>query len=197
MKAVAVAVLTVSLAAPAWAQDACSPAAIEQGLDRILKMQALGVIYFEGGASDGSIVKQPPELTFCRPEIEPILRCEEKAAPVLIQHLDDVRLTAAKFWGSGHRKHPIRVPLGVVCLDMLLSISTTQSPTYDPATENDDTLGAGVVPKFYFRPDAYTVKNGVYAPKPVVLKAKANWQRALEAGQLKFEFSKWHRGEFD
>ncbi len=116
---------------------------------------------------------------------------------MLIDHLDDIRLTTATFWGEGHRNIPLRVPLGVVCLDMLLSISTTRSVTYDSATENDDMLGSGVVPKFYFRPDAYTVRNAAYTAKPVVLRVKANWQRALAAGQLTFEFSKWHRGEFD
>ena len=191
----AVAAVAVCLAAGAAAQEPCSRQAVEQALQRVLELKDLGAIYFEDAACDGSIVKQPPDLRYCRPQVAPILQCAEKAAAVLIEHLDDVRPTTATFAGGAHRVHPMVVPLGVVCLDMLLSISTTASVTYDAASGNNDVLGAGVAPRYYFRPDSYTTSNGRLSPLPIVLEVKANWQRALRAGQLKFEFSKWHRGE--
>jgi hypothetical protein len=189
------AVYALVVALPALSQPGgCARADLKSALDRVLQLKSLGIIYFEDAASDGSVVMMPPTYRAARPEILPLLVCEARAAEVLVDHLDDTRLTSAIFKGGAHRSHPIRVPLGVFCLDILISLTPFGSPVRDPETENDDGLGAGVRAEYYFRPDDFDIKAGRYTPKPHVLEVKKAWQAALHTGVARFEYSDWHKG---
>jgi hypothetical protein len=189
------AVCALVVALPGLSQPAgCANAELETALDRVLQLKSLGNVYFEDAAADGSVVMIPPTYRAARPEIIPLLACEARAAEVLVEHLDDTRLTSARFKGGAHWSHPIRVPLGVLCLDVLISLSPFGSPVRDPKTENDDGLGAGVRAEYYFRPDDFDIKVGRYAPKAHVLAVKEAWQKALREGILRFEYSARHKG---
>jgi hypothetical protein len=172
----------------------CGDSQLAEALDRMLRIPGLGEIYVEDGAADGSIVMRPPKYRAARREIVPLLRCETRAAAVLIDHLDDVRLTTARFKGGVYWSKPVSVPLGFVCLDILISLSPFGSPIRDPGTENNDGLGSGVRAEYYFRPDDYQIRGTEYRPKPKVLEVKKNWEKALREGLVQFKYSKWHKG---
>jgi hypothetical protein len=189
------AVCALVFAAPSLCQPAgCERADLESALDRVLRLKNLGNIYSEDAAADGSVVMVPPAYRVARPEIIPLLACEARAATVLVEHLDDIRLTSATFKGGTHWSHPARVPLGVLCLDILIFLSPFGSPIRDPETEDNDGLGAGVRAEYYFRPDDFVIKAGRYAPKPQVFAVKKAWQKALRDGLARFEYSDWHKG---
>jgi hypothetical protein len=188
-------VCALVVAPPALAlPTGCTTAELGAALDRVLQLKNLGPIYFEDAASDGSVVMMPPAYLVARPEIVPLLACEARAAAVLIEHLDDARLTSATFKGGAHWAHPVHVPLGVLCLDILISLSPFGSPVRDPKTENNDGLGAGVRAEYYFRPDEYDIESGRYHPKPHVFAVKKAWQKALREGLARFEYFDWHKG---
>jgi len=190
------AVIAGLLAPSVSAKDACSPRSIRNSLETVRKLGDLGVVYIEDAAGDGSVVKIPPEYHSIRPEVAAVLQCGSRAAAILIEHLDDTRPTSAEFSGGSHRASPIRVPFGVVSLDLLMSISTFDSPVRDSETEDNDGLGCGFKAEYYFRPDEFETPQGASKASSWVLKVKFRWRRALARSQLKFEYSKWHRGEF-
>ena len=171
----------------------CGRDQIEKALDALVALKGLGEIYIEDGAADGTIAVPEGETSRDRmAAVDPILMCSGKAAPVLIAHVDDTRLTSALFKGGAHRRQPIRVPVGFVCLDLLLNgLSPFDSAVRDPATENDDGLGMGFLPQFYFRPDSYKIGPGGYRPLPVVYNVKKQWEEALAQGKLQFRHEYW------
>ena len=68
-----------------------------------------------------------------------VVRLGAKSTPLLIDCLSDGRTTAARFAGNTVSK-PMQVPVGYVCLDIL--IGTTKSrPVHEPDCA-DDGLGA-------------------------------------------------------
>ena len=186
----------LAVALPAVSQPTgCTTAELGAALDRVLQLKNLGTIYVEDAASDGSVVMLPPSFRVARPEIVPLLACEARAAAVLVEHLDDARLTSATFKGGAYWSHPARVPLGVLCLDILIALSPFGSPVRDPKTEDSDRLGAGIRAEYYFRPDDFNVEAGRYIPKPHVLAVKKAWQTALREGLVRFEYSDWLKGK--
>ena len=188
-------VCALVVARPALCQPAgCTVPELESTLTALVELEDLGGIYFEDAAADGSVVMLPPDYLVARPEIVPFLRCEARAAEVLIAHIDDTRVTSARFKGGAHWPQPMRVPLGVLCLDILISLSPFDSPVRDPETEDNDGLGAGVLAEFYFRPDAFDIRNAAYTPDTHVLAVKEAWEKALHDGRLRFEYSDWHKG---
>jgi hypothetical protein len=174
--------------------EGCSRLELEKALEKLRHLSGLGEIYVEDAAADGSVVMIPPDYRYARPEVVLFLKCENQAAEVLIDHLDDTRLTSARFKGGTHWGRPIPVPLGFVCLDILISLSQFGSAIRDPETENNDGLGSGVRGDYYFRPDDYEIRRDRYFPLPHVFEVKASWRKALRDGRLRFEYSNWHKG---
>jgi hypothetical protein len=109
-----------------------------------------------------------------------------KSIPLLIKHLDDTRLTSATFEGRPSFKR-VSVPVGFICLDILLSIVGRNEHIWIKDSF-DDGLGANVQPDYYFRPDAYDRRANECVARKVVRVVKSNWQKAYQSGLIKFEF---------
>jgi hypothetical protein len=165
--------------------ESCTTTDVANALERLLDIRDLGNIYVEDAAGFDVTIAS------IRKEVRPITRCPEVAPAILIEHLDDARLTSARFKGSVHRWRPIRVTLGYVCLDLLRTMHTFDSASFDESTDNDETWGAGIARGLYFRPDDYVITKSGYKPTLAVLRAKRAWQDELRAGRLRFESSGW------
>jgi hypothetical protein len=183
-------------AALASAQDPCQTpcdlATLETAIDNLAGLEAFKgpPVYVEDGACDGSVAALPPDYR-PPPEVLAILMCAQCAAPVLIDHLDDPRQTTARFEGGQHWNGPISVPLGYLCLDLLRVITTDESQSFDPTSVNDDDLGSGIMPSFYFRPDAFQQSGPTLIPSHEVALVKRTWKVALAEGTLRFRFQQW------
>ena len=147
----------------------------EELVDALASAPDLHVLYMEDGASDATVTERPAA------EVERIVKLGADAVPLLIEHLDDDRLTAATFdtsQGQGKPRLTGRATVGYVCLDILMSM--TDSPDVFIGGEEccDDGLGANVRPGFYYRPGD--------ASGPDAVRAKAEWRKAYREGKLKF-----------
>ena len=104
--------------------------------------------------------------------------------PLLIDCLDDGRLTNVRFHASGSVKSK-GVPLGYVCLDILTGVVPGE-PISDPDCDADG-LGACVNRGFYFRPDDYiTCTEQRCIPRAIVAIVQRNWRRQFLRKRLKF-----------
>ena len=152
-----------------------------QYIDALVSYQNFGRVYVEDGAADGSVTssERPPQA------VKNILDLGPKAIPLLIAHLDDTRLTSATFEGGFTWGKPIRVPVGHVCLDILLHIIGENRHVFDWEC-GDDGLGACVKKGYYFRPDEYypVGTSNEYIERLGVRVAKANWLKAYRRGWL-------------
>ena len=81
---------------------------------------------------------------------------------------------------------PVRVPVGFICLDILIQIVGDDAPIYD----NDDHHGfqGPVKDNYYFRPDDYTLSNNAFEERPIVRIVKKNWEVAYRKGLIKYNF---------
>jgi len=170
----------------------CDPVTLNSLIVKVANSEWGGnnAIYVEDGACDGTVVAVPPDYR-PTPETLAILECAQCAAPVLISHLDDARPTTARFKGGEFWSEPIRAPLGYVCLDLLRAITAEGSSAFDPSSVDDDSLGAGIRPSFYFRPDVFQQRGSTDETPPQVRSAKQAWESALSAGTLEFQFHPW------
>jgi len=142
-------------------------------IDALVSTRDLHVLYMEDAASDSSVTERPV------PEVQGIINLGADAIPLLIEHLNDGRLTAATFktsQGQGKPRVTGREKVGYVCLDILMSV--VDGPPVWIEGCGDDGLGACVEPGFYFRPDE--------AAGSVIAGAKTEWQKAYRGGKLKF-----------
>ncbi len=166
-----------------------APARGNEDLITALLNASLTTFYSDDGAADATVTalatSDPSHQTTSK-EVRAILDLGPRCIPLLIAHLDDRRLTKARFSGGAFRNAPIQVPLGHICLDILLH--ATKGRTIH--IENrwwDDGLGVGFQPKFYFRPDVLFGHGGVARMRRV----KARWQRAYKAKKISFEYPAW------
>jgi hypothetical protein len=178
----------ISLLAVAFVLAACQSSQAERGqsgarasqeglIDALVSARDLHTAYVEDAASDASATERPV------PEVKNILNLGADAIPLLIEHLDDGRLTAATFntsQGQGKPRLTGRATVGYVCLDILMSV--VDGPPVWIEGCGDDGLGACVEPGFYFRPDE--------AAGSVVAGSKTEWQKAYRDGKLKFRTPK-------
>lgn len=144
-------------------------------IDALVAAKDLRVTYVSDGVSDASV------LSFPVPEVRDVLTLGSDAVPLLIEHLDDTRLTAAIF--NGHEEGNKPVSVGHVCLDIL--IGSVDAPVAEIEDCADDGLGACVEEGFYFRPDETSLKE--------MEEVKVNWQRAYRDGKVKFAYPAWLR----
>ena len=151
-----------------------------QYIDALVFYPNFGPIYREDGAADGSVTAPAPR----HQPVKNILDLRPKAIPLLIAHLDDTRLTSATFEGGFTRGQPLRVPVGHVCLDILLNIIGENRHIFFWEC-GDDGLGACVREGYYFRPDEYyPANNNEYIARLGVRVVKANWLKAYRRGWL-------------
>lgn len=149
---------------------------IEKGIGQLAEIERE---FVRDGASDyGVEVQDDPDVWRLG---------TREAVPTLISHIADQRLTKVVYRevepGTG-KPRSTAVPLGYLCLDILLQLSLRDSP---PIVESGDDGGwrAHTDERFYFAPDALTRPDG-----PLVMKqVRQAWREAFEGGQLKFRES--------
>ncbi|HZS44678.1 MAG TPA: hypothetical protein VFC63_06210 [Blastocatellia bacterium] len=153
-------------------------------IESLLAVKDLSSVYADDGAGDGTLMENPIL------EIKRIVGLRAAAIPLLIEHLDDERLTTARFSGGFNTKNPTRVTLGFVCLDILMGI-VEHTPKIFVRDCADDGMGACVNDGYYFRPDDYTLAGKRYNARTIVHIVKRHWQRAYARGQLRFHYPDW------
>lgn len=146
----------------------------------------LTTVYHEDGAADATVTAKEDQNRQDAPAaVRAILDLGPRCIPLLIAHLDDRRLTKARFDGGRFAHAPIVVPLGHVCLDILLN--TTSGQTVHIRDCADDGLGACVRSGYYFRPDVLQGRGGVKAMRL----AKSRWLRAYREKRVRFQYPEW------
>ena len=145
-------------------------------------------VYHDDGAADATVtaVATPDASRQDAPaQVRGVLDLGPSCLPLLIAHLDDQRLTSATFDGGRFAQAPIQVPLGYVCLDILLNATAGQAVHVVGCA--DDGLGACVRAGYYFRPDVLSRPEGVVTMRRI----KTRWQRSYQAKRVRFEYPTW------
>jgi hypothetical protein len=157
-------------------------------MDELVSTPDLGVVYVADGAGDGSVLNDKPVAA-----VKKIVNLREAAIPLLIRHLNDTRVTSAKYKGGEHWTTPIEVPVGYLCLDILSQIVNDKKVLFVHGRRDCDYDGMGACfqPKYYFNPDDYSMQGERLVPGRRVLAAKQNWEAARKAGLLKFRLPSW------
>jgi hypothetical protein len=184
-------VLLIFLPNSVWATQPklASAADYHRYIDAFLDVKDFGTYYFEDGAADATVLfHEGTHAPYGQlPPAEPIialLRLRERAFPILIDCLDDTRITSIHFDGN-NMVHPVSVPLGYVCLDVLMNFAAGK-PVSDPDC-SDDGLGACMNNGFYFRPDDYYgCSERECMLRPWVIVVQRNWKNQFLARRLKF-----------
>ncbi|MBM3763098.1 MAG: hypothetical protein FJW36_22985 [Acidobacteria bacterium] len=159
------------------------PQEYSQRIDPLLQIKNFGMSYSEDGAADGSILR-PHDRSLLSPHTLSLVNLRNQAIPILIDCLSDQRVSAAVFQGNNITRQ-IRVPIGYLCLDLLLELTTAAGIFIRDCA--DDGLGACVNQDYYFRPDDYSNCWPDHClPKPWLFRVQANWRRAYTARRLKF-----------
>lgn len=158
-------------------------------IDPLLEVKDFGG-YFDDAAADASILF-PGNST--HPSDRPndpavaLVRLGEKGTPLLIDCLSDGRVTNIRFGGNYITK-PMSVPVGYVCLDILMGTTSSKSlAEHDCA---DDGLGACMNSDFYFRPDDYydcVDHRQLCLLRPWILVVQRNWRREFLRKRLHFQ----------
>lgn len=147
-KVLAVLMLLGSSGAAAVANRLSSKADYQKYIDPLLEVKDFGIEYTEDGAADATVLdssRVTPESVIA------VLRLKAQGLPLLIDCLNDGRLTSISFGGNATTRE-MKVPIGYVCLDILMGI--TKGPISYPNCA-DDGLGACVHYELYFRPGDY------------------------------------------
>jgi hypothetical protein len=152
-------------------------------VDPILALRNFGIQYAEDGAADATVLFPPDDQP--RDPILAVVRLGPKGVPLLIDCLTDGRVTAIRFNGRMLAK-PMNVPLGYVCLDILIGI--TRSGVVHETDCADDGLGACIHEGFYFRPDDYSrCWPDRCLARPWVRTVQRNWRRLFLQKRVRFE----------
>jgi len=107
-------------------------------VEKIVRIVLVG---HEDGAADATVtavVSADPGRQDAPAAVRAILDAGPSCIPLLIAHLDDQRLTAARFDGGRFADAPIQAPLGHLCLDIL--IHATSGRTVHLVNCTDDGL---------------------------------------------------------
>jgi len=165
-----------------------SAAAYHTYIDALLAVRDFGIHYYEDGAADASVLFPSTDATpYDRPRdpVIALVRLRDRSFPLLIDCLNDGRITSVRFDGNRITK-PMGVPVGYVCLDILMGTASGR-PVSDPECA-DDGLGACMNYGFYFRPDDYyNCSQHECLPRPWVTVVKQNWRTQFLAHRLRFD----------
>src|SRR5262245_30901078 len=145
-------------------------------------------VYHDDGTADATVtaVATPDASRQDAPaQVRALLDLGPSCLPLLIAHLDDQRLTSATFDGGRFAQAPIEVPLGYVCLDILLNATAGQAVHVVDCA--DDGLGACVRAGYYFRPDVLSRPEGVVTMRRI----ETRWQRLCRAEGGRFGYPAW------
>jgi hypothetical protein len=160
----------------------------EAFVDELVSTPDFGVVYIADGAGDGTVLNDKPVAA-----VRKIVNLRDAAIPLLIRHLDDTRITSAKYKGGAYWDNPIAVPVGYICLDILSQIVADKKVLFAQGRRDCDFDGVGacIHSKYYFDPFGYSVHGERLLPGRRVLIAKGNWEAAQRSGWLKFRFPSW------
>jgi hypothetical protein len=165
-------------------QRLSEPSEYEGHIQPLLGVSDFGTHYYEDGAADASVVFPHDYKRPAQPVID-LVHLRSAGYRILIDCLTDRRVTTMRFDGNRITK-PMSVPLGYVCLDILLQI-TKGKPVWEPECA-DDGLGACVEVGFYFRPDDYAnCWETECSLRPWINVVQQNWRKTYLARQLR-----WH-----
>jgi hypothetical protein len=154
------------------------------------------VHYGEDGARDASVlglynIDKNGMTNAPVKEVADIVALREAAVPLLIEHLDDTRPTSATFHGGylPDSAPRVKVPVGYICLDILLKIVDSKVYAGKLEIESEAELGGGVKDGFYFRPDDYWLLGADgFMVRPIVRIVKTNWQKAYREKRVKYDY---------
>ncbi len=154
----------------------------EELMQQLVEEPDFGLTYIDDGAGDGTVVRETPQ-----PVVRKIIDLGPSAIPILIEHLDDRRLTSALYKGGHHWKDPIRVPLGFVSLDLLIEITRDTKLLFINGQKHCefDGMGACVKPGYYAKPGVFLGSD--VASKNRIKRLKQNWQKTYRNGAVRFE----------
>ena len=177
------------------AANSAKPTASPNGnpIDALITAPDLYVNYVEDGAADGSVLAVYPDsegyaTNPIAREVKDIVALRDKAVPLLIECLDDTRPTSATTSSGGYlTDKPVRVPVGHVCLDILINIVGVKNRSIY-AEEEHGGFGSEIKDGYYFRPDDYRVTGDTFVERPIVRIVKANWQKAYRDGKIKYDY---------
>ena len=150
------------------------PSAAEERLISALLSVNFENIYADDGAADGTVTDagmvkaRYGDNAYAK--VHQILDLGPRAIPLLLEHLDDLRLSKTLFNGRP-------VPLGHIALDVLIHVAGDNSRIYI-ADCADDGLGACYEPDYYFRPDA---------KRDEMRRVKQKWLRLYRSGAIAFQ----------
>lgn len=137
------------------------------------------VVYINDGAGDESVLNTlhyaDGQNKKCHDTLVRVVDLKEKAIPLLIAHLDDMSPTKAKY----QQEEDLSVPLGFVCLDILLQLTDSPAIIHDC---QEDGMGACVHSSYYFMP-------GASAKKAAMI--KRHWQELYRKGEIKYIHPEW------
>jgi hypothetical protein len=189
MRVIAVSVLAMMLGEGCTTlerrEDLSYPRELTGLIDRLVVAPGLDTMqYVEDGAADRSISEKRG-----LEDVEAFFQLGPRAVPLLIDHLDDARLTHATFEGGLTGERRLRVPVGFLCLDLLISLVEKNEPMFSESVTGDDGLAesCSIHFEYFFRPDDYrtTGSEDEWAPRSVVYWVKSNWRRAYTRGQVR------------
>ncbi len=148
------------------------------------------VTYGEDGSHDATVLAlyqdNDGEVIPPKKEVRDIVALKDKAVPLLIECLDDTRPTSAIFIGGYVTGKPYpKVPVGHVCLDILIHIAKNLDDNEKDCPRGESELGACIKDGFYFRPDDY---NNIGGKRAIVRIVKANWLNAYRNGKVKYNY---------
>lgn len=163
-------------------------------IDALISAPNLHVKYVEDGAADGTVLAVYPDsdgyaTNPIAQEVKDIVGLRDKALPILIECLDDTRPTSATVSSGGYlTDKPVRVPVGHICLDILINIVGVENRLIYAEAEYGG-FGSEMKTGYYFRPDDYrTDGKEFFEPRPIIKIVKTNWQKAYRDGQIKYDY---------
>ncbi|MGA1984575.1 MAG: hypothetical protein ABSG84_19185 [Acidobacteriaceae bacterium] len=179
--------LFLSFTASATQPHLASAAAYHRYIDPLLAVKDFKTHYYEDGAADATVLFPLGDADHPYPRpVDPVIalvRLREKSIPLIIDCLSDSRITSVRFDGNAMTR-PMNVPLGYVCLDILMGTTKDRSVYFPDCA--DDGLGACIEPDFYFRPDDYTCWNNECLLRPWISVVQRNWRAQYLAHRLRF-----------
>ena len=151
------------------------------------------VTYGEDGAHDATVLalymRNVDEVIPPKKEVRDIVALKNKAIPLLIECLDDTRPTSAIFIGGYVSGEPYpKVPVGHVCLDILIHIAKNLDDNDKDCPRGEPELGACIKDGFYFRPDDYSPFADGFRERAIVRIVKANWLKSYRNGKVKYDY---------
>jgi hypothetical protein len=107
-------------------------------IDPLLTVTDFGISYSEDGAADASVLFPSESDPYERPRdsVLALVHAGRAAFPALIDCLIDPRVTSVRFNGNRNTRQ-MNVPVGYVCLDLLMAFTVPTQPVWEKDCEED------------------------------------------------------------